>query len=326
MLHHAEDFLPTSGKNFLDHAGLAFSHNDGCASDYRHRRVVNGHVNRWTQAEVAALGSGSFVASLRSSKGSGCALLPGPENNFSTRDLTRPQQGGRDGRLDGRDGWYLDLARDRRAGLPDLVGGDDQLETMAPTYFDDGLLYSNGEPTGSAFVTYWFLYAYNDGFTLQNHEGDWENISIRLETSSPGTWVPVEVFYARHGRGLDALAWEQAAKVDLGDGPRLRVFSARGSHASYPTANRLPSYDDRDELGLTWATWERLRFLWGQSWAGYCGGWGSVGRISDTTGPLGPGCFDPGGHPVKSGRPGSWGESLRTAATVEGTNSILLGP
>jgi hypothetical protein len=326
MVHHAEDFLPSSPKNFLDHAGLAFSYDSGCASDYRHRRVVNGHVHRWTPAEISALGDGGFVASLRSSRDSGCSPLPGPENEFSTHDLTRPHQGGRDDRLGDRDGWYLDLARDSRAGLPDLIRGDDRLETMALTYFDDGLLYTNGEPTGSAFVTYWFFYAYDNGFAVQNHEGDWENISIRLEASGPGDWVPVEVYYARHGRSLETLAWDQAAKVDLGGGRRLRVFSARGSHASYPKANRLPSYDDRDELGLTWPTWKRLRFLWSQGWAGYCGAWGSVGHFSDTTGPLGPGCFDAGGHPVKSGRPSSWGESLRTASTAEGTNSIVLRP
>ncbi len=205
IFHRDEDFHPTSGKDFLDHAGLAFSYDNGCAPFYWHRRVKAGRVNRWSGAEVAAVGEGTPVARLRSPKSSGCKPLPGAENAFSTSDLTRPRQGGRDGRLRNRDGWYLDLANDQRSGFRDTVPGDDQYETRAPTYFDDGLLYSNGRPTGFAFVTYWFFYAYDDGLSKQNHEGDWENVSIKLEHAGGERWRPIEVFYAKHGKEGDVL-------------------------------------------------------------------------------------------------------------------------
>lgn len=324
VLHRAEDFNPTSGKDFLDHADLAFGHDGGCASDFQRQGKVDGHVNRWTETEIAALGDGDFVGRLRSSKRSGCALLPGAENAFSTRDLTRPRQGGRDSHLDDRDGWYLDLAKDRRSGFPDLVPGDDRFETKAPTYFDDGLLYSNGKPTGFAFVTYWFFYAYDETLSRLNHEGDWENISIKLRPVGAGSWAPAEVFYARHGKDPDPVAWSRALKAEFDGALRLRVFSARGSHASYGGGESgLLSLDHIDKNGPGWATWNNLRFLWDQGWAGYCGAWGAVGRFGSTTGPLGPACFDAEDHPVKSGRPRDWGDSLRTTVAIPGTDSIV---
>lgn len=327
IFHSSEKSHPTSGKEFLDHSGLAFGYDNGCPDDYQHRRIVAGRINRWSDEEIAALGQGGFVARLRSSKGSGCQPLPGPENAFSTHHLTRPRQSGRDPRLGNTDGWYLNLADDDRSGLPDVVPGDDRYQTRAPTYYDDGPLYSHDRFNGYAFVTYWFFYPYNDGFLSQNHEGDWENISIRLRPLGGNAWQPIEVFYARHGRSKDTVFWEQAPKLLIEGEERLRVLSARGSHASYPNPPGVHDfYDKVDEDGPRWFTWKRLRFLWEQGWAGYCGAWGSIGRIPDTTGPLGAGCFDEEGRPVKSGRPEGWGTSRARAGAFSGGNTIVLTP
>jgi hypothetical protein len=323
VFHPSEKYHPTSAEEFLDHAGLAFGH-DGCRPTYRHDRIVNGHENRWTPAEIEALGNGGFVARLHSSSSHGCKPLPGPANLFSTSDLTRPHEKNRAPALRSRDGWYLDLADSDRSGLPDQVRGDAWYETAAPTYYDDGLLYTHGQPNGYAFATFWFFYDYDDGFGPQNHEGDWEDVSVRLR-SQGRSWAPAEVFYARHGRGTDPLPWGEAPTVSAGGASRLQVLAAQGSHASYP---RPPHniYDKANELGPRWATWHGLSYLWEQKWAGYCGAWGRIGEVSDTTGPLGPGCLDGEGRLVKSGRPAAWGASRPAEGLIGGGNSIVFGP
>jgi hypothetical protein len=311
VFHSGEKLHPVSGREFLDHAGLAFSHDD-CKPDYHHYRIENGRPNPWTDQEIEMLGDGGFVAQLRSSRQTGCEQLSGSENAFSTRDRTRPYEKGRSGKLKGREGWYLDLANDARVGFPDEVAGNDRYETRAPTYFDDGLLYEGNKPTGYAFITYWFLYAYNDGPSRINHEGDWENVSLRLHRDPRGRWRPVDVFYAKHGNESDVVDWEKAYKVSWDGNSRLGVLSAKGTHGSYGGRVHPLRFGDRiDKNGPSWATWTRLRYLWDQGWVGYCGAWGSIGRL--TTGPLGPGCIGELGRPAKSGRPKAWGYSVAGA-------------
>jgi hypothetical protein len=324
VFHPDEKDHPSSGEEFLDHAGLAFGH-DGCRPEYRHLRIKDGQENPWGPAEIEALGKGGFVARLRSSGSQGCKPLPGPGNLFSTSELTRPHERNRAPALRSEDGWYLDLADSSRGGFPDQVPGDGWYQTAAPTYYDDGLLYTRGRPNGYAFVTYWFFYDYNDGFGPQNHEGDWENVSIRLKPLGDGAWEPIEVFYARHGRGTEPLLWSLAPTVTVEGAKRLQVLAAKGSHASYP---RPPHniYDRTNERGPRWATWLGLSFLWDQRWAGYCGAWGRIGTISDTTGPLGPGCLNEEGRLAKTGRPAAWGTSQARSGLVAGGNSIVLGP
>ncbi len=79
------------------------------------------------------------------------------------------------------------------------------------------------------------------------------------------------------------------------------VFSARNSHASYPTvatrrgdATRVCgavgcSHDFRDR-GRRWDAWEPglMRPAREEPWFGFGGAWGAAGELPDTTGPLGP--------------------------------------
>lgn len=44
--------------------------------------------------------------------------------------------------------------------------------------------------SGYTFVQYWFFYAYNDG-SINQHEGDWEMISIMLSNTEP--MIPLEL-------------------------------------------------------------------------------------------------------------------------------------
>jgi hypothetical protein len=87
-------------------------------------------------------------------------------------------------------------------------------------------------------VQYWFFYAFNDwrsGFNGANdHEADWEQILVYLDTDTDGHAVPVWAAYAQHdyhGRDLRR-RWDDAEQLDLvGDHPV--VYAGAGSHASY---------------------------------------------------------------------------------------------
>jgi hypothetical protein len=336
IFHDDELYHPSSGEEFLDHSGLAWNHDGGCPRQYHRKRFRGGVETPWSEAEMRRLGEGGFAQRLRAPRSASpgsCRELDGDAYLFDTTELTRPYEK-RDGSspLGKAEGWYLDLANTHRAGFPDSAKGGVEYETAAPTYFDDGLLYRNGSPTGSAFVTFWFFYNYNDGLGPQNHEGDWEDISIRLERVGDREWRPVQVFYAKHGnkpllflKHPDIVRWDQAYRIPFLDGGRLGVFSAKGSHGSY--GNGVPPWKFADRIdrdGPTWTTWRQLRFLWDQSWSGYCGAWGRVGSISDTTGPLGPGCLGPDHRPIKTGRPGEWGASRVIEPGTAFENTIAL--
>ena len=87
-------------------------------------------------------------------------------------------------------------------------------------------------------LQYWFFYAFNDwrsGFNGANdHEADWEQILIYLDTDADGRAVPVWAAYAQHdyhGRDLRR-RWDDGDQLDrVGDHPV--VYAGAGSHASY---------------------------------------------------------------------------------------------
>lgn len=138
-------------------------------------------------------------------------------------------------------------------------------------------------------IQYWFFYPYNGdmgpGPINFAHEGDWEHVTLRVACGR----VTRAFFSAHHkeGKVLDAA---RCAFV----GERLVVYSARHSHASYPTGgkqarNNLPD-DHTADLGPEWRTWERLEWLdpHPPRWLRYSGHWGEIGEFKDTTGPRGP--------------------------------------
>jgi hypothetical protein len=118
-------------------------------------------------------------------------------------------------------GTLIDVPRGKRSKAP--AG----FEAMQRGFFRDGdtslvywhvVRYENGE----AAVQYWLFYVFND---FQNwHEGDWENITVRLDEEEE----PTEVFYSAH-EGGGTRAWDRAFRV----GEHPIVYVARGSHANY---------------------------------------------------------------------------------------------
>lgn len=172
----------------------------------------------------------------------------------------------------------------------------------------DWIIYSHTYQNrlGGVTIQYWFFYPYNDGFSGQNHEGDWENISVVLDGFKEVRRVD---FYSHGERNpvypADVVWHEQTHPM---------VWSSDGSHASYPSEGDC---DNALLEGLNdsccshnhhrWFTWQGGRgehegYQGGgtinvgelsvpfnqQYWVGYSDRWGEIGLFRDTSGPLGP--------------------------------------
>jgi hypothetical protein len=116
------------------------------------------------------------------------------------------------------------------------------------------------------------------------HEGDWERITVYLDRADPEGAPPESVAFYRHSTNTFR-RWDSVAK-DAGTHPV--AYSAIGSHASLPTPG-FGQIDVGDPDGPRWRTWEDLAWIVQQPWYGFGGAWGRVGRVRDSTGPLGPG-------------------------------------
>jgi len=88
---------------------------------------------------------------------------------------------------------------------------------------------------GYRVLQYWFFYAFNDFRTAargtNNHEGDWELISIYLSQHGD-EWQPRYASYSGH-HSRQTRQWEQLACADEARRHSV-VFVGRGSHAGYP--------------------------------------------------------------------------------------------
>lgn len=164
-------------------------------------------------------------------------------------------------------------------------------------------LYRYDPETNS--ITYYFFYAYNDGppggvGEAQNHEGDWERITVMLDDD----YQPTEVRYAAHEGDNSVRSW---AEAPLEDG-RPVVYVGKGSHASYPEPGEwhteAPGVSDyasddgrrfdlagQPAVDVTTQPWYGSHVLWGERGSSSeIPGWiplvGSANGI--TSGPTGP--------------------------------------
>jgi len=96
-----------------------------------------------------------------------------------------------------------------------LAGGKRRTVHVHVTQYDDSREYA---------IQYWFLYFYNH--RLNQHESDWEQITLRLDSEKN----PVEAFYSSHEAGTRKL-WSKLEHV--GDHPV--VYVSQGTHANYFT-------------------------------------------------------------------------------------------
>lgn len=122
-------------------------------------------------------------------------------------------------------------------------------------------------------LQYWFFYPFNDwrsGFYGANdHEGDWEKVSIYLYENEQGEFCPEWAAYAMHDASGSDLRrrWDDPELEQIGEHPV--IYAGAGSHANYfqpgeylteltlPFLTPLVQFVDRLQR-----TWERS--IWGQ--------------------------------------------------------------
>lgn len=204
-------------------------------------------------------------------------------DNFTAADIANPSE----------DNLFLDLNDDMRGALgraPNDPRG------AAPLHFELDL--ESETPT----ITYFVFYPYNDGPSVQNHEGDWERVTLQL---NPDTLEPTNAVLSAHSHS-SMVPVEEIADPETG---RAVVYIAGGSHAAYATPGshdtEAPGFDDYtvpnpDNLPLSeledaviYDTWGEMRDATTQEWYTDEPGnngvrWGEIGELSHTSGPHGP--------------------------------------
>jgi hypothetical protein len=276
-LAEEERFFPVRPANFIAHSELVWY---GCGSE----------VERWSAPRPEGLGAASDEPYRSPSywREDGPArpdcppgLLPGDTTiAFPAGAWTRPQgdpAGGRAPRPEQlvprpAEGFALDLRDEFRRGARD--------PNRIPVNYELGRL-----DTGW-WITYWLFYAHNSKARSQ-HEGDWERISVRFGRHAR----PREVAYYAHDSAPRVCAYDEVEKA----GKRHPVvYSAAGSHASFPAAGRFRvgsggRMDRAFGSGLRWRTWLAGVRPATEPWYGFGGAWGERGADSRSTGPAGPG-------------------------------------
>jgi hypothetical protein len=253
---------PANASEYIANSSLNWSHDSG-RKDQKNIAKKH-HINE------GLLGSGGY-------KGQTEGLIGGPggpeiPSNADVRPKDKKGAGG-------SEGFYLNLDNANRASRKSGLD--------APVYF---------EAKNHHYITYWFFYAFNDGPTqgkadgVDDHEGDWERICVRLDGNNRAT----EVAYFQH-EGHKTMPWSAVPK----SGSHPIVYSAKGSHASYTTPGPKPIYKhtfagnvkiatDQPSAGKQWHTQQHLLDAHKQAWYGYGGAWGEVGDTEISTGPQGP--------------------------------------
>jgi hypothetical protein len=260
-----EDYRAANASEYINNSSLRWSH-QGKGAD----QTFDGpqEIDQW------ALGHGGYSNRARNDKG----LDTG--DPIKSNENVRPKDGEGPG---GDEGFYLDPTADHHKSQ--------RSGTDAPVYY---------EAKDRHYITYWFFYAFNAGPApgqTDNHEGDWERISVRLDSSNRAT----EVAYFQHDGPPKTYKWSDKEVTKEG-GTHPVVYSAKGSHASYtsPGSKRLhrgkipiPVVKDHASKGNRWVAdpggpADHLTDVTQQAWYGYGGAWGEPGSITETTGPRGP--------------------------------------
>lgn len=144
--------------------------------------------------------------------------------------------------------------------------------------------------TGGYDIQYWFFYPYNDAAADFNHEADWEHITVTAD--SAGNFQ--SAWYAQHDSGVRYTA----SQLRWVNGTHPVVYSAQGTHASYPGPGTwdgpvVPDY--AADGGPVWTTESNLLNVGERSaplnsalFLKYGGRWGEIGEFDFTSGPPTP--------------------------------------
>lgn len=148
--------------------------------------------------------------------------------------------------------------------------------------------------SGLVDIEYWAFYPYNDGFTIFNHESDWEHLRVRINPSA--TEKLVSVFFSQHHEGQTLKAGD--GKLGL-DGTHPVAYVAKGTHANYPQPGSfgLPGAGLIKDTAVSvlsgdvWKTETSIVLVGtrgtpqnGQSFVKFWGRWGAIGTLPETHG------------------------------------------
>ncbi|WP_030431827.1 Vps62-related protein [Allokutzneria albata] len=276
-----EDHGPMDAGRFVSTAKLKWAHDDGCPdSDIAAPPDMDVLTGR-TQPYAHRVKSGF------------------PRCDFEGEPIrsTDPSAPRRNEKL-GAEGFYLD--------------GEDSLRRQtgdgAPTYWQ----VHSPEGAGVRVYTYWRFHAWNNARNVEDvipvpgsvigldgdHEGDWERVTLITDLRD----TPTMLVFNGHGSQC-SLEWSKVEKTD----GRPVGYSAKGTHASYPTTGTHGWMLDQTDQGRRLDTLTDLRWVEVEAWWGYAGGWGSVGRpgvalSKERTGPPGPSPVRGAGEPWKAKR------------------------
>lgn len=313
-LHSDDDYRPGNPASFINESSLNWFREGDCDPSVLAVRssIVADRLGSLAAAPYTASPTWSALSA---------SCIDTPDIVFKAHDYTRPWDDKPHQRkkynnfwndpFHQKEGFYLDFTDEfeSQKGMPDPVIN----QPAAPVFYE----YVPGK-----YVTYWFFYPYNLfriensvlGIPAQKHEGDWERISIQLDSNDN----PVYVFFSQHHDG-EFVLW---SLVDKYEGTHPKVYSAKGSHGSFVSVGEFQTefcrpfgghcaLDRTNDTGPKWSTWKNLNKAESQPWYGYGGAWGKVsthpevGPITipninfmgqeltgaEYTGPLGPSNF-----------------------------------
>lgn len=326
-LHPREPYLPMSAGRFIKHSTLAWAH-AGCAPHVLVPRYDEDDPGRRPGLSTAAAQTGLGVKAAQQRTAYRHRASSSPErcgddggDVYGASEHTRPHDAkgrARDAKgeqLDVNEGFFLNVDDDVREGLSheekvEKIGAQAVLKPV-PVYYEVQDEPSTAHGQDADRITYWLFYGLSrpPGPTRVTnrvtHEGDWERISILVKPGAgPNEVIPISVRYHFHEENRD-VPWAAVRRAGSG-GPEAAshpvVYSALGSHASYPRAGRfqqalraggrslLVVYDEAFSCPgcPEWRTWELLWDARVQPWYGFGGAWGRVFQIGGTSGPLGP--------------------------------------
>jgi hypothetical protein len=260
ILGKDEKYRPIDATTYIESSRLMWNRDAGCPDD-----VVDEHPDPRSLAEPGRY--------RRKESADNSLPLPckrqGPD--YDTTQRTRPL----DTEELGDEGYFLDDPTNalREKGT-----------TSAPVFvqYVDG----TGPNAGKTGYVYWFFYPWNRwtnpaGGVGGNHESDWERVSVVANAAGN----PEGVVFSQHLTKC-RMSWADVA----GEGGRPTVYSAVGTHGSYPVGDArytidLPKAlevitaleDQTSKSGERWQTWNNVREVEREPWWGYAGGWGEVG-------------------------------------------------
>ena len=310
IFHPKEHEWPMSIGTFIKNASLRWDHNAGC-SDHE---LAERNTVKAVELGDAALQPYRHDQNRRQNVVRCRGTHYGPR--YQASSFTRPRDTSSDRLgLEKNEGFFLDLNNKKRAGTSSKSGN-------AGTYVGSNLYYEM-DPN-QRWIRFYVMYGWSHApYELDRkirrqlklhtglepprylccHEGEWEGISLKLDVDG----VPTHAFYNADHDGV-LIPWDSVPK----EGTHPIVYSARGAHASYPTADhwQADAGDDVTGDGRAWATWERptqIVDVRSQDWYGFGGAWGGVEPLnklpaiagaeawlnlgSNFVGPLGPSSY-----------------------------------